>query len=152
MGWQFGPRHFIDQRLAGKPMRDDVPNGQDWQLMLPGKYLEIGSPRHLPVVPHNLANYAGGREPSQPHQVNGALSMTIARQHAIFGRPQWKDVTGGGNSCGRDIRVGRDQHRSGPVMGRYSRRDPLGGLNGDRSGSSGHKGVNREAPAIRRAR
>ena len=53
-----------------------------------------GTPRHLAVVAHDLADDAGGAQAGQPAQVHDALGLAGAHQHAAVAGAQRRDVAG----------------------------------------------------------
>ena len=57
-----------------------------------GERLEVGQPRHAAVVAHDLADDARGRETGEPREVDGALGLPGAHQHAAAPRAEREDV------------------------------------------------------------
>ena len=55
---------------------------------------QVGQARHRAVVVHDLADHAGGRQAREPRQVDGALGLAGAPQHAALARAQREDVAG----------------------------------------------------------
>ena len=58
------------------------------------KTLEIRHARHRAVVVHDLADDAGGREPGEAREIDGALGLPGAHEHAARARAEREDVAG----------------------------------------------------------
>ena len=52
------------------------------QAVLLGELLEVGHARHRAVVAHDLADDAGGLEPGEAREIDRALGLPGAHQHA----------------------------------------------------------------------
>ena len=84
-----------------------------------GERLEVRQARHAAVVAHDLADDAGGREAGEARQVDDALGLPGAHQHAAVARAQREDVAGR-HDVGR-AGVGPDRGADG--RGAIGRRD-----------------------------
>ncbi len=85
------------------------------------KHLEVRHPGHRPVVVHDLADDAGGREVREAREVDRALRLPGAHEHAALAGSQRKDVTGRDDVFGLGLGVGGDADRVGAIGGADAR-------------------------------
>ena len=97
-----------------------------------GELHQVVAPRHRAVFFQNLADDAGGFEPRQPRQVDPALGLPGAHQHAALARAQWIDVAGADEFGAGGVLAHGLQDRGGAIAGRDSR--AAGAPRGDRHG------------------
>ena len=118
--WQIGDGHLFDQLFGPVAMGDKFGNRQYGQTMSGGKALQIRASRHLPVIPHDLANCGGRLQASKSHQVDPAFGMTVAHENATLCRAQRKDVSRRDNVSGPGFGIHSSQNRARPIMRRYA--------------------------------
>ena len=99
------------------------------------KAIEVGEPRHGPVVVHDLADHACRIKSGKPREIHRGLGMARAYQHAPFLGDERKHVTRGHDVAIVLGRVDGDGDGVGAVMGRDAGRDPFPRL--DRNGECG---------------
>ena len=77
--------------------------------MLHGELLEVGHARHRAVVVHDLADDAGGLQPGEAREIDRALGLPGAHEHAAALARSGKTWPGVTRSSGRAF--GRDRGR-----------------------------------------
>ena len=82
-----------DQALRLAAVVDEVGDGADFQLMLRGKFDEIGQARHATVVLEDFANHGGRLQAGQAGEVATGFGMAGAYQHTAVFRRQREDMT-----------------------------------------------------------
>ena len=116
--------------FLGEPIADEIRDGADLEVMTPGEPQQIVPSCHGTVFAEDLHDHRRRFEACQPHQVAARLGMPGARQYTARLGPERKYVAGLLKVLW--LRAGSDRraNRPRPVMGRDSRRDPLGRLDG----------------------
>jgi hypothetical protein len=112
LGRHLGDRHPFDEPFAPAPVLDQVGDAAHLDAVLLAEDLEVGHAGHLAVVLDDLADHAGGAQAGQPAQVDDALGLAGAHQHAAFARAQREDVAGAGQILGLGVGIGRRQDRA----------------------------------------
>ena len=96
-----------------------------------GESDEVGQACHRAVVIQDLTNYRGRNQSGQARDVDRSFGVSGAGQDATVAGHQREDMAGGDDVVGPLGGVNGDQYRARPVMGGYSRGNPVFGLDGD---------------------
>src|ERR1019366_10735531 len=67
--------------LGEEAVLDQVFDRQDPEPVLLREALEVRHPRHRPVLVHDLADDAGGREVGEAREIDGPLSLAGANEN-----------------------------------------------------------------------
>ena len=123
-----GRLHAPDQALAVEAMPDDLLDAAHAQAVLRAQPLEVGHARHLAVGAHDLDDRGRRPQPRHAAEVDAALGLAGAHQHAAVARPERVDVPGPHEVVGTDR--GIDQHLDGAraVLGADPGADPVPGM------------------------
>jgi hypothetical protein len=114
--------------LALEAVGDQIGDRAQDQVVLGGEGLELGHPRHLAIVLHDLADHAGRLAPGQPRQIDRALGLPGAHQDAAAAGPQREDVAGRYQIVGPGVVGDRGPDRGRAILGRDPGRHPVAGL------------------------
>ena len=84
----------LDELLVAAAVLDEVGDGDHLQAVPLAVRDEIGDAGHRPVVVHDLADDAGGREAGEAREVDGRLGLADPLEHAARLRAQREHVAG----------------------------------------------------------
>ena len=108
----------LDETLALAPVLDDVLDGAHLEVVLAGEGAQVGQARHTAVGINNLANDRRFFQTGQPCQVDAALGMAGAHEHAAFAGTQPVHVAVAADQIGgRRALIKHDFYRAGPIEG-----------------------------------
>ena len=102
--------------------------------MLARELDQLGHARHLAVVAHDLADDAGRLAPREARQIDRALGLTRADEHAAAPRAQREDVPGDDQIVGPRVARDRDADRLGPLARRDAGGRPVARVDAHREG------------------
>ena len=122
----------LDQALVLATPGDDVLDRADLETVLLSEDLQVRHAGHRAVVVHDLADHAGGARPGEPRQVDDALGLPAADEHAAVARAEREDVARPREVLGLGRRVARDLDRARAVRCADAGRDAARGLDRDR--------------------
>jgi hypothetical protein len=120
--------HALDRAFLAEPVADEVRDRADDEAMLPGKALELRTPRHRPIVVQHLDDHRRRLEAREPREVTARLGVPRARQHAARASHQRKHVAGLAQVFRPGVVRDRSANRARAVLRRYPGGDALGGL------------------------
>ncbi len=136
-------RDAPDEPLGLEAVLDEVGDREDGEPVLLGEALEVGHPRHRAVVVHDLADDAGRVHARQAREVDGALGLAGAHEHAAAARPEGEDVARRHEVRGARVGADGDLDGLGAIGGADARGHAVPRLDAD--GEGGAEG--RPAPA-----
>lgn len=84
--------HGLHELLVLASILDQVRDGADLEVVLGSEDLELGHPRHGPVVVHDLADDADRGAARQLGEIHDPLGLTAAHEHPAFPCPEGEDV------------------------------------------------------------
>jgi hypothetical protein len=123
--------------LVFEPVRDDLGNGDEAQLMFTREHLELRPPRHATVVVEDLANDARRRQSGHAGEVDGGLGLADAPQDAARHGAQREDVPGSPQITRPCIGVDEQADRPGAIERADSRSHPEARVRVDGYGERG---------------
>ena len=91
----------LDELLLAEPVLDQVGDGDDPHLVLARERHQVRHASHGAVVVHDLADHAGRAQAGQSRQIDRALGLARAAQHAALAGTQRNTWPGRAMSCGR---------------------------------------------------
>ena len=124
----------LDELLGAAPMRDQVLDRAELEAVLLAELDEVRHAGHRAVVLHDLADHAGGREPGQPREIDGALGLPRALERPAGAGAQREDVSGLHDVARAHAGIDRDLDRARAVAGRDAGLDALARLDRDGEG------------------
>ena len=126
--------HALHELVVLAPVGDQIGDGDHLQAVALAVRDQVGHPRHRPVVVHDLADHAGGREAREPREVDRRLGLAGALEHAAGLGLQREDVAGLDEVARPRGGVDRDLDGARAVGGRDAGGDAVARLDRDREG------------------
>src|SRR4029450_5297 len=93
-----------------------------------GEALEVMQPRHAAVLVHDLADHRRGWQAGEAREVDAALGLARAHQHAAALGAQRKDVPGGDEVLWAGTRLHGALYGDGAIVGRDAVGDAVAGI------------------------
>jgi len=135
---QAGLRDPMHERVVAETVLDELGDGRDLELVVGREALEIGEPRHRPVLVHHLADHARRLQPRETSEIDRALGLTGAHEHAALARSQRKDVAGADDVTRTRAVAQRREDRGRAIGSRQAGADPTARVHRERErGASG---------------
>jgi hypothetical protein len=108
----------LDEPLGAAAEADQVGDRHDEQPVAAREGHQVGHARHRAVLVHDLADHGHRTGAGEARQVDGALGLARAAQHAARHRAQREDVARAHEVLGPALRIGGDLDRARAVGGR----------------------------------
>src|SRR5262245_7738125 len=129
-------RGALDETLVAAAVLDELRDGDQAQAVALAELHEVGDAGHRPVVVHDLADDARGRQPREAGEIDGGLRLPDALEHAAGPGPQREDVSRLYQVARLRTRVDRDLDRVRAVGGRDPGGHALARLDRHREGGA----------------
>ena len=104
--------------FAALPIRDQVGDRRDLQLVLCGELEQLRQSLHGAVVVDDFREQADRREPRKRREIDARFGMTGAHEHTAGARNERKDVARPHEIARADIAVRERLNRVGALFGR----------------------------------
>ncbi len=72
---------------------NQIDDGDDPDVVLLAKFLQIWNSRHRPILIHDLADDTGWSQSCDPSQIHSSFRLSGSLQDSPSTRPQWEDMT-----------------------------------------------------------
>ena len=132
-----------DERGLGEAVLDDLLDAAHLDVVLFAQGYKVGHAGHLAVVAHDLDDDGAGVEPGQSAQVQRALGLADADEHAAVARSERVDVPGLDEVFGLGVGVDSELDGLGAFRGRDAGGEAVLGVavDGDGEGCAADGGV-----------
>lgn len=101
--------------IAGYPVRDEVADRDEGEVLDGGEFRQFLVPGHAPVGQDDFADRGRAGQARQPGKLGRRLGVALALQHAAAGGPDREDVAGAGQIVRLRSRVGERLNGPGPL-------------------------------------
>jgi hypothetical protein len=118
--WEASFRDPMHETLRLEPVRHELSDGDEGQVVLLGEPIQLRSPGARPIFAQDLANDAGGDEAGESGKIHSRFSMSNALEDSAFPGTKRRHVPRTAQVGWHGLRIHGNTNGLGAILGAYT--------------------------------